>query len=233
MVTADLRGLSASSVRAGRSTDFSYLEIVEADFPVAVGRVREELPGAEVFLGGHSLGGQLACLYSAAEPAGLAGLALVATCSVYHRGWPLPWSLVLLGFQQLARLLALLFGHFPGQTFRFGGARGSPSDGRLGAPGAHGRYQVAGSRRDYEALLAALELPVVAFSFTDDTFCTEAATDNLLAKMPAASTAHHHLAPAELGTARIGHFSWVKQADLLAPRIVEWLVPPPSAGRAR
>ncbi len=221
-VTADLRGIGTSSVRAGRRADFGYHEIVEFDLPAIVAVVRGELPGSEIFLLGHSLGGQLACLFAAARPDEVGGLVLIASCSVYHRGWRFPKNLVLLGFQQLARFAALVVGHFPGKSFGFAGREARRLMGDWARQGLTGRYRVSESERDFEALLGELELPLLAMSFTDDPYCTRAATAHLLSKMPAAQTTHLHRSPNELGASRMGHFSWVKQAELLAPGIREW-----------
>ncbi len=224
-VTADLRGIGTSSVRAGRHVDFGYHEMVEFDLPAIVAAVRGDLPGSEIFLLGHSLGGQLACLFAATRPEAVSGLVLIASCSVYHRGWRFPGNLVLLGFQQLARLAALALGHFPGGSLGFGGREARRLMGDWARQGLTGGYRVAGSERDFEALLARLELPLLAISFTDDPYSPREATDHLLAKMPAADATHLHRRPSELGAAKMGHFSWVKQAELLAPHLGKWLQP--------
>lgn len=222
-VTADLRGIGSSSVRASRRADFGYHEVVELDLPAIVAAVRGALPASPIYLLGHSLGGQLACLFAATRPEAVAGLVLIASCSVYHRGWRFPGNLVLLCFQQLARIAALAIGHFPGGRVGFGGREARRLMGDWARQGLTGRYRVAGSKRDFEALLARLELPILAISFTDDPYCTRAAVDYLLAKMPAADATHRHRSPSELGAAKLGHFSWVKQAELLLPSIHEWL----------
>ncbi len=43
--------------------------------------------------------------------------------------------------------------------------------------------------------------------------------------MPAAGATHLYRSPSDLGAAKMGHFSWVKQAELLAPGVREWLAP--------
>ncbi len=222
-VTMDLRGLGTSSVRAGRASDFGYREIVERDFPAAVAALRQRFPEAPFFCLGHSLGGQLACLYAATEPRALAGLVLVASCSVHHRRWPFPASAAVLLFQQVAHLSARLLGHFPGRRFGFGGREARRLMRDWSHQGRTGRYEPAGSRHEYEALLGRLDLPVLSLVFTDDPYCPRGAAEGLLEKMPAARTRFLHLSPRELGVSEIGHFAWVKQPRLVVPRIVEWI----------
>ena len=222
-VTVDLRGSGTSSVRAGRRTDFGYREVVEIDFPAVLAAVREELPGRRVFALGHSLGGQLACLFAAARPTSLAGLVLIASCSIYYRCWKFPGDLSLLALAQTAKWTARVLGFFPGHLVRFGGreARGLVADWAF--QGRTGRYEVAGSRLDFEALLPRLTLPILAISFGDDAYAPSGAVHHLLGKMAAAPVTHHHLTPEELGVAAVGHFGWVRLADRLLPRIEGWL----------
>ncbi len=222
-VTMDLRGLGTSSVRAGRACDFGYREIVELDFPAAVAALRERFPEAPLFVLGHSLGGQLACLYAAIEAHALAGIVLIASCSVHHRGWPFPKNVAVFGFQQLARLWSRLLGYFPGRLVGFGGREARRLMRDWSHQGRTGRYEPAGSGHDYEALLARLELPILSLTFTDDHYCPRRAAEGLLHKMPAGRTRFLQLSPQELGLGEIGHFAWVKQPGLVVPRIVEWI----------
>jgi predicted alpha/beta hydrolase len=222
-VTADLRGMGLSSVRAGRRTDFGYHEIVSYDMPAVLASVKDEFPGRPVYLFGHSLGGQLSCLFAGTAPEGVRGIVLVSSCSVYFNGWAFPMNLGVLAFEQFANLVAGIVGHFPGRLFRFGDreARGLVRD--WSRQGLTGRYRAAGSGLDFEALLRAMKLPLLAVSFSDDGFGPKAAVNHLLAKMPRCAITHHHLSPEDLGLKRVGHFGWAKHAELIVPMIREWL----------
>ena len=221
-VTVDLRGNGSSSVRASRSCDFGYREIVELDIPAVLTAVRREVTGDLLVLG-HSLGGQLACLAVAADPRQVTGVVLVASCSVYYRGWSFPRNLRLLAFFHTANLSAQLFGFFPGYLVRFGDREARRLVRDWSRQGRTGRYRVAGSRLDYEALLSTLDLPILALSFTDDTYSPRRAVEHLLGKMPAATATHLHLPPEDLGNREVGHFGWVRHAERLTPRILQWL----------
>ena len=75
----DLRGNGESSVTASRVIDFGYNEILTRDFPRAIDEAAKLFPSCPVFILGHSLGGQLACLYAASAGARIAGVILVAS----------------------------------------------------------------------------------------------------------------------------------------------------------
>ncbi len=222
-VTVDLRGLGASSVRASRRCDFGYREIVELDYPAIFATVRKALPGRKIFALGHSLGGQLACLFAASAPDPPAGIVLVASCSIYFRAWSFPASLFVLLFAQTANLSARILGFFPGYLVNFGDREARRLVRDWSFQGRTGRYEVAGSRHNFETLLATLKIPVLAISFTDDGYSPERAVQHLLGKMPRADTSHEHLPPEQLGSRAVGHFGWIKRADHLAPRIHNWL----------
>src|SRR5690606_36359170 len=55
------RGNGSSSLRAARHCDWGYRELLELDIPASHADIEAELPGLARAIGGHSLGGQLAC----------------------------------------------------------------------------------------------------------------------------------------------------------------------------
>ncbi len=223
VVTADLRGVGLSSVRASRETDFGYREIVLYDMPAVLEAVKSEFPGSPVFLFGHSLGGQLSCLFASTAPEAVSGIVLVSSCSVYFNGWSFPVNLGILAFEQFAYLVANILGHFPGRLFHFGDREARWLVRDWSRQGLTGRYRAKGSGVDFEALLGAMELPLLTISFTDDGYGPKPAVEHLLAKMGRCAITHHHLSPDDLGLERVGHFGWMKHAELIVPMIDEWL----------
>ncbi len=222
-VTADLRGIGSSSLRASRRVDFGYARMAEQDWPAAVATVRARFPGAPLYLLGHSLGGQLSALYAAADSRHVAGVLLIACSSVYYRGWSglRRWSL--LALTQTAALLASLLGYFPGKRLGFAGTEAKTVMLDWAQLARSGRFQLRGTQTDYEAALRQLRRPVLGISFEHDDFAPHAAAQNLLEKIPAAR--HLKLSAQDSG-AKLNHFNWVKRPDLIVPRIKDWLRQP-------
>jgi len=69
----DIRGFGASA-RPGALADLDSLESAVRDVASLAAVIQRVLPGAPLFLLGHSMGGMLAALYALRHPEGLAGL---------------------------------------------------------------------------------------------------------------------------------------------------------------
>jgi predicted alpha/beta hydrolase len=223
IVTSDLRGLGLSTIRASKEADFGYHELLHYDFPAVISMVQKIFPSTNLFLLGHSLGGQLSCLYGSLKPDSLSGIILVASCSLYYKGWPFPKSFGILLFEQFANLVAQIMGYFPGRFFRFGGQEARSLMRDWSHQGLTGRYEVAGNPHDFEYLLSTMALPVLSISFDDDTYSPKGAVSHLLDKMRAAKVTDLLIKPSELGQESLGHFGWVKKAALIAPYISPWI----------
>jgi predicted alpha/beta hydrolase len=210
------RGIGSSNRRAGRHQDWGYRELLRHDLPAGLAAARGRCPGLPCLLGGHSLGGQVACLYAGLHPGDFDGLALVASGSPYWRRFRR--SRLIGGFYVLAPWLARWVGHLPGRRLGFGGneARGVIAD--WARSGRTGRYAAAGVPEDLEAALARIDLPLVAVRLRDDWLGPQASLDWLLAKMPCARVSRVLLDPDDLqGPA--DHFSWMKAPDPVADQL--------------
>jgi predicted alpha/beta hydrolase len=222
-VTADLRGIGHSSLRASRRINFGYHEMLEHDWPAVVDEVRAAFPEGAVYLLGHSLGGQISACWVAANPGKVEGLILVGCCSVFYKGWDFPTSLSLLALTQLTRVVTRVVGYFPGKSVGFGGTEAR----RVMRDWAHtartGRYDVAKSPLDYESLLPQAQLPVLALSLEGDHYAPRRAVDNLCHKLSGCTVTHLHLSTQETGLTGMKHFTWAKAPDAVVRHIQDWL----------
>lgn len=67
--------------------------------------------------------------------------------------------------------------------------------------------------------------PVLAFSFSDDNYCPEQSTEELLQEMPGLRVTRRHLSPAELGAKAVGHMGFFRDRfrDALWTPTAEWI----------
>lgn len=213
------RGAGSSDRRAGRQQDWDYRTLLREDLPAGLAAARASWPQATGWLGGHSLGGQLAAVLAGLRPDEVAGLVLVASGAPYWRNFRLPW--LVYAAYAAAPLLAAACGHFPGRRIGFGGneARGVIRD--WARSGRSGRYAAAGLG-DLEPGMAAFAGRVLALRLRDDWLGPAASLEWLLGKLPRATVERGLLEPDALG-GPADHFGWMKTPQPVAARIAAWL----------
>jgi len=146
---------------------------------------------------------------------------LVASGAPYWRRFRHGW---LIGAAYaLAPWLAALVGHLPGRRIGFGGneARGVIAD--WARSGRSGRYAVAGMTQDFERLLAALQLPVLALRLQQDWLGPPASLAWLLGKLGPAARRVETILRDDLDGTPADHFGWMKAPAPVAARIAGWL----------
>lgn len=224
VVTADLRGIDSSSVRASKQNNFGYFEMIHYDWPAVIKAAKKKFSKNKMFLLGHSLGGQLSSLYlSYQKDNEIAGLILVTVNSVYYKGYGFSDGLKVLVGTNLAYLISLFVGYFPGGRFGFGGLEAKNVIRDWSRQGRTGVYDIINSSLHYETLLAKLTLPVISFSFEGDFFAPSGAAQHLIGKMKNVKVKHVHMQPEEHGLKNKLHFSWAKKPDFIVSLIKEWM----------
>lgn len=219
----DWRGNGQSSVRPSRRVDFGYDELVE-DIQEVVAFVRKQFPGRPLYLLGHSLGGQLACVYEGRYPKRVAGIVLIASCSVYHKGYRGKAALRVKLASRVFPFIAGLRGFFPGKRVGFAGTEARTVMRDWSHNVRTGRYEPIGASVDDEARMQAARPRLLAMSFTEDDWVTPQATANLYGKFhPASDLTHVHFGGKEAGEKRLTHFNWVFRHDYLLTQLEAWL----------
>ncbi|EIL95989.1 alpha/beta fold hydrolase [Rhodanobacter sp. 115] len=222
VVLHEWRGIGSSDRRAGRRCDWGYRELLEVDLPAGLAAARSRWPQAVFHIGGHSLGGQVSCLYAALHPTAFAGIVLVASGAPYwrrfRRGAAIGSAYVLAPW--LARLV--LSSSRPPDRFRR--QRSTRRHCRLG--GAAVAVDVMPRRDmavDFEQRLSELQQPVMALRLRDDWFGPSASLEWLLGKMPRSAHEVGVIEPADLAGHPADHFTWMKTPAEIAARIAHWV----------
>lgn len=211
----DWRGNGSSSLRPARDVDWGYHEVLERDLPAteaALGPLCTQLPR---IVGGHSLGGQLACCHLALAPQSASRLWLVASGAPYWRAFPLRtrWWLPLV--YRFLPWLAGKRGFLPGHSIGFGGRESRSLIRDWALTGLSGRYAARGIAADLEAGMSALKVDVTAATMADDWLAPRAALEFLLSKLPRSGRHLTTITSEQLG-ARADHFAWMKHPDAIA-----------------
>lgn len=216
-VLHEWRGGGSSSWRAARRRDWGYAELI-ADTQAGLAAARARHPDRPLWIGGHSLGAQLAAMAFAAD-AGLVGLAFAGSGVPHWRcfsGWQRPLALAAFG---VVRGISGVVGHYPGKQLGFAGREARSVMRDWARSGVSGRYH-PDRVGDLEPALAARAGRVLGIRLRDDSYVPRPAFDALLAKFGTASIERVELTPADFPSGQATHFSWLKDGGPVADRIV-------------
>lgn len=214
------RGNGSSSLRPDKQTDWGYREILERDLLQSHRAMAGAIGALPHYIGGHSLGGQLACCYAALHAEAFRQLWLVASGTPYWRSFPAPRRWLLPLVYQFLPWLAQWRGRLNGRRLGFGGreARGLIRD--WARVGLSNRYAAACMDTDFEAALSQLAIPAHSVLFDRDWLAPRDSLTALLAKLAPAQRKTIILNDRQLGT-RADHFAWMKQPDSVADCLLE------------
>lgn len=208
------RGNGTSSLRPSRQQDWGYRALLEQDLPASMAMLAAN-HGAVRIVGGHSLGGQLACCLAGQHPDAFQRLWLVASGTPYWRTFPAPrgWALPLI--YRFLPWLAQRQGVLHGRRLGFGGteARGLIHD--WARVGLTNHYAGVGLHDDLEAGLRRVRAHATAVVMAQDWLAPAGSMQGLLAKLPQVSATLSTLDAAALGTPA-DHFAWMKSPQAVA-----------------
>ena len=210
------RGNGSSSLRARRGSDWGYRELLVQDIPASQAEMDRLLPSATpLVLGGHSLGGQLACCRLALAPGTADALWLVASGAPYWRAFPprTRWWLPLV--YRFLPWLADACGALPGRRIGFGGAEARGVIRDWSRTALSGRYAAAGIDTDLDAAMQAIEVPVRAAVMRDDWLGPGSSLRFLLSKLPRSPVQATTFDANRLG-AKADHFAWMREPGTIA-----------------
>ncbi|WP_416900799.1 alpha/beta fold hydrolase [Micromonospora echinospora] len=219
VAVVDLPGQGASPTRVRRGSDLGYADLVAGEVTAALRWIRREHPSRPVFLVGHSLGGHLALRYATQPDAGLAGVVLVASGSVWYRSFGLLGGVRNLLFSQVFAGIARVLGYWPGDRLRFGGRQPARVM-RDWAAQVRSGDMTGGTGRDGRAF--GCRTPVLVVSVDHDRLAPPAAVRYLTAAVPHAPVEQWHYGSAA-ADGPVDHFRWAKRPDPVADRIDDWM----------
>ncbi|MEO6228079.1 MAG: alpha/beta fold hydrolase [Thermomonas sp.] len=208
------RGNGSSSVRARRDIDWGYRELLD-DINASSNIVSAHAHEMPRIVGGHSLGGQLACMHAVLAPDRMQATWLVASGAPYWRVFPRPMRWWLPSAARFLQWLAKRVGFMPGRRIGFGGneAAGVMTDWARTA--LSGRYAARGIATDIEHALSAFQGDVRAVTFSEDWMAPPSSLKFLLSKLGKAHITDVHFSSAHIGITA-DHFAWMKYPDAVA-----------------
>ena len=217
VVGVEHRGQPMSPIAGIRRGRFGYSDMIRRDLPAIFG-LPEVRTAARVVLVGHSMGGALALLSTAAGTIAPHAVVTIATGT--------SWCSAEFGVRRrvqryvgirVVRGVTRTLGYWPGHRLGFGGRQPSTVMRDWAYEASHGRFRLHRDPFDYEAALARLSTPRLMLGIEGDHLINARAVA-LLAKRAAKAER------LQVRTDRVDHFSWARRApaEVAAP-IDRWL----------
>lgn len=222
VLTFDYRGMGASRDGSLRGFRADVTTWAQSDLDAMLREARAMGPGLPAFALGHSLGGQL--FGSVPEGARLdAFVTVTAGTGWYRHNDRMAWQVRFFWFVAIP-LLTPLFGYFPGKRLRMVGDLPAGVARQWRRWALHPEY-LLGEGEAMRGRFDAVRAPVLGFSFEDDAIITKPAVDQLHGFYRNARVERRHLAPADAGRRRIGHFGYFQpeSRDNLWRDTLAWL----------
>jgi predicted alpha/beta hydrolase len=196
----------------------------EQDTGAMVAFLRERADGKPLLWVGHSLGGQILPLVPGHEH--VEGMVTVAAGSGYWRDYapglkrvaPLLWFVVV-------PLSIPLAGYFPGRMLGMIGDLPAGVMRQWRSWWLDPDYLFGVMPAAVRELYAAVKLPLLSLSFTDDEYLSEKNIQSLHGFYAGAARDMRRISPADIGVAGIGHFGFFRRRfeASLWPRAGDWL----------
>ncbi|TDK28492.1 alpha/beta fold hydrolase [Luteimonas aestuarii] len=216
------RGHGSSTLRADATRDWGYRELLLHDIPASAAAVAIASPAARPAIGGHSLGGQLACCHLALQPGSASSLWLAGSGAPYWRAFPTPSRWMLPLAYRFLPWLAQRAGYLPGRRIGFGGNEARSLIRDWARTAITGHYQAQGVDTNLEAALARVSVPVRAALFDNDWLAPESSLRFLLSKLATREPQARIFGAATLGAAA-DHYAWMKRPEAVA----DWFLSAP------
>ena len=217
------RGAGSSDRRASRDCDWGYDELLTVDIPASLAAAREVDPNLRWIVAGHSLGGQLAALFAALNPASIDGFAVVASGSPNWRTFRGRMRWILRAVPWIIPFVTSVYGYYPGKRLGFAGREARTLMHDWARTSRNGCYPNTQAGADSEHALAQFAKPVLGIRLSEDALCPAASFEWLLGKFPCASIEREFLTCEDFASGVANHFSWLKDPQPVAASLAAWL----------
>jgi len=222
VVTFDYRGTGASGAERIRDFRATLRQWASHDLDAVLLYARSRFPGQELIFVGHCVSGEIAGIAPASEY--IHRVVLVSSALPCWQLWPRRSKPRIWLMKILAPLISAWYGYFPGSRLRFlrDMPKGVVAEYSDWCNRPNGLFDVFPDN-NYRKL----NVPLLAFSFTDDWFSPPKAVAALLGHFSAARTRWLHLQPTEAGLPQIGHDGFFDPAGkALWQMMLDWIETP-------
>ncbi len=202
--------------------NFGYVELLE-DIDTVIHSLIRRYPGRKIVTMGHSLGGQLGCLYQCHDNSKTSASIVIAGGSVGYQSWKGVDKLKTYTATQLFGLIAKLLGWFPGKRIGFGGNQPKNVMIDWSRNARTGMYQLINEKIKYEAKSRIVTSLFLGIVIENDYFAPYAAAKSLFEKFPLSDSQIFIINKNRFNKIVPNHFRWLKEPDPVIDVMVLWL----------
>ena len=220
VITFDYRGMGPSGPEQLKGYEASMHQWAVQDIDAVLIYAKNKFPKQELVYVGHCIGGEIVGLAQASQY--ISRLVLVNSALSCRELWPLKDRFRVIAMKWTVKLLNRWFGYFPAKRMGYpenipAGVIHEWADWCSKPNGLFDLFPDSNYRK--------LQVPLLAFSFSDDWLSSPAAVQELLNRFASAITTWYHIRPTELGVRKIGHsgFFEPQMKTTLWSKMMQWL----------
>jgi predicted alpha/beta hydrolase len=216
------RGLGDSDRRASRHCDWGYRELLDLDIASGIETARNAIDVPRWYLGGHSLGGQMALIEAARRGNQFAGTLLVASGQPYWRAFGGLRALGVYAFAAAIPLLTAIAGYFPGARLGFAGREAGELMREWSRTLRRGDYRLPQFADALDHALHAHVGRVLAVRMTEDRLAPRGAIRRLRELTPNARWTELEFGREHIKARRPDHFGWLRDPHPVRDAFLQW-----------
>ena len=220
VATFDYRGMGKSAPEKLNGYEANMHQWAVQDINAVLLHVKQNYPGREIIYIGHCMGGEIIGLAPASQYVNK--MILVSSALTCEKLYPWNRRVLLMFSKTKARVISWLLGYAPANKKRK----------RQRLP--KGVYmQLANWCDNPNGLFDAfpdnnyrkINVPLLAYTFTDDWYCPPKAVKELLSHFANASITWYHLRPKDIGLKQVGHIDFFNASmrSTLWESLLQWI----------
>jgi predicted alpha/beta hydrolase len=200
VITFDYRGMGSSAPKDLKGYKANMHQWAVQDIDAVILYAKNSFANHEIVYVGHCIGGETVGLAQASQY--INKLILVNSALSCRKFWSLRHRFKVTGMRFMIRLMSKWFGYFPGRKIGYaenlpGGVMNEWADWCSMPNGLFDLFPDNNYRK--------LQIPLLAFSFSDNPHSPPRAVQELLNHFSAAFITWHHLKPENVGLKKVGH----------------------------
>ena len=217
VITFDYRGVGSSAPQKLSGYQANMHQWAAQDINAVLLFAKQQYPKQELIYIGHGIGGEIIGLAPASQY--INEIILVSSALSCAKLWPWQYKIKIEGLKGLAKLSGSIFGYFPGKPLNIYGdlPQGVVDEWANWCDNSNGLFDNFPDN-NYRKL----NVPLLAFTFSDDWHCPPRAVKELLSRFENSTITWYHIKPKEIGLKKVGHINFFH--FMMRPRLWELLL---------